>query len=120
MDLVALFCDLDDFYQVLAPVWQICLLLSPGRHRRRAVRLSVSEMIKLVIAFQTSPYRNFKHFYLAEVRRHWRAEFPDLVSYQLLLSACPQGWCPEPLNCKRVQKPRMPGVYRQLSFTGLP
>jgi IS5 family transposase len=89
VDLVALFCDLDDFYQVFAPVWQKHLLPSPGRHRRRAVRLSVSEMMTLVVAFQTSPYRNFKHFYLAEVCRHWRAEFPQLVSYQRLIECLP-------------------------------
>ncbi len=89
MDIVALFCDLDDFYQVFAPVWQKRLLPAPGRHRRRAVRLSVSEIMTLVVAFQTSSYRTFKHFYLAEVCCHWRAEFPDLVSYQRLIECLP-------------------------------
>jgi hypothetical protein len=89
MDMVALFCDLDDFYQAFVPVWQTHLLPSPGRHRRRAVRLSGSEMMTLVVAFQTSPYRHFKHFYLAEVCRHWRAEFPQLVSYQRLIECLP-------------------------------
>ena len=43
----------------------------------------------LVVAFQTSPYRNFKHFYLAEVCRHWRAEFPHLLSYQRFTECLP-------------------------------
>ena len=89
MDIVALFCDLDDFYQAFAPVWQQRLLPGPGRHRRRAVRLSVSELMTLVVAFQTSPYRTFKHFYLAEVCCHWRTEFPHLVSYQRLVECLP-------------------------------
>jgi hypothetical protein len=80
MDLVALLGDLDDFYQAFAPVWQQRLWPAPGRHRRRAVRLSGSEIMTLVGAFQTSPYRNFKHFYGAEVCPHWRAECPHLVS----------------------------------------
>src|SRR4051812_27885691 len=39
MDMVALFCDLDDFYEAFAPAWQQHLLPAPGRHRRRASRL---------------------------------------------------------------------------------
>lgn len=89
MDIVALFCDLDDFYRAFAPAWQKHLLPAPGRHRRRPCRLSTSEIMTLVVAFQTSPYRNFKHFYVAEVCRHWRAEFPHLVSYQRLIECLP-------------------------------
>src|SRR4051794_16362463 len=46
-------------------------------------------MMTLVIAFQDSDYRTFKHFYRKEVCRHWRAEFPDLVSYQRLIECLP-------------------------------
>jgi hypothetical protein len=63
VDIVALFCDVDDFYQGFAPTWQQHLLPAPGRHRQRASRLSTSEMMTLVIAFQDSNYRTFKHFY---------------------------------------------------------
>ena len=69
MDIVALFCDLDDFYQAFAPAWQKQLLPAPGRHRRRACRLSASEIMTLVVAFQTSHYRTFKHFYREEGKR---------------------------------------------------
>jgi Transposase DDE domain len=89
VDIVALFCDLDDFYRAFAPTWQAPLLPAPGRHRRRACRLSTSEMMTLVVAFQTSHYRTFKHFYLAEVWCHWRTEFPALVSYQRLIECLP-------------------------------
>jgi hypothetical protein len=89
MDIVALFCDLDDFYQAFAPTWQQHLLPAPGRHRRRASRLSPSEVMTLVIAFQDSDYRTFKHFYRKEVCRYWRAEFPHLVSYPRLIECLP-------------------------------
>jgi len=89
MDIVALFCDLDDFYQAFAPTWQQHLLPSPGQHRRRPSRLSPSEIMTLVIAFHDSDYRTFKHFHRKEVCRHWRAEFPDLVSYQRLIECLP-------------------------------
>jgi Transposase DDE domain len=89
MDIVALFCDLDDFYRAFAPTWHRRLLPAPGRHRRRPCRLSTSEIMTLVVSFQTSHYRTFKHFYLAEVCRYWRAEFPQLVSYQRLIECLP-------------------------------
>ena len=89
MDMVALFGDLDDFYQAFAPTWQQRLLAAPGQHRQRASRLSLSEVRTLVIAFQDSDYRTFKHFYRKEVCRHWRAEFPDLVRYPRLIESLP-------------------------------
>jgi hypothetical protein len=58
MDIVAWFCDLDDFYQAFAPIWQQHLLPAPGRHRRRMHRLSRSEIMTLVIAFHDSDYRS--------------------------------------------------------------
>jgi hypothetical protein len=89
VDIVALFCDLDDFYQAFAPTWQQHLLPAPGRHRQRTSCLSVSEIMTLVVAFQASDYRTFKHFYRKEVCRHWRSEFPHLLSYQRLLERLP-------------------------------
>jgi hypothetical protein len=89
VDIVALFCDLDDFYQAFAPTWQQHLLPAPGRHRRRAGYLSASEIMTLVIAFQDSDYRTFKHFYRKQVCRYWRGEFPHLVSYQRLIECLP-------------------------------
>jgi hypothetical protein len=89
VDIVALFCDLDDFYQSFVPVWQQPLLPAPGRHGCRASRLSSSEIMTLVIAFHDSDYRTFKHVYRKEVCRHWRAEFPHLLSYQRLLECLP-------------------------------
>ena len=89
MDIVALFCSLDDFVQAFLPIWQSSLLLTPGRHRRRACRFGESEILTLLIAFHASDYRTFKHFYLDHVCRHWRAEFPDLVSYQRLVERIP-------------------------------
>jgi Transposase DDE domain len=89
LDIVALFGDLDDFYQAFAPTWQQRLRPAPGPHRQRASRLSVSEIMTLVIAFQDSDYRTFKHFYLKQVCRHGQSEFPALVSYSRLMECLP-------------------------------
>ena len=85
MDIVALFCSLDDFVQAFLPLWQSSLLPASSRHRR----LRESEILTLLIAFHASNYRTFQHFYLDHVCRYWRAEFPDLVSYQRLIERMP-------------------------------
>jgi hypothetical protein len=118
MDLVALFCDLDDFYQAFAPTWCQHLLPAPGRHRRRRSCLSTSEMMTLVVAFQTSSYRTFKHFYLAQVCRHWRTEFPHLVRYQRLMECLPAVLVPLAAYL-RTRLETTHGLYRQSAFTGL-
>src|SRR3954463_1708225 len=89
VDIVALFCDLDDFYQSFAPAWQQRLLPAPGPHRQRISRLSTSEIMTILVAFQSSDSRTFKHFYRQEVCRHGRAEFPALVSYSRLIACFP-------------------------------
>ena len=89
MDMVALYCDLDDFYQTFAPTWQQRLLPAPGPHRQRACRLSASEVMTILVAFQGSDYRTFKHFYRKEVCRHWQGEFPLLVSYSRFMECLP-------------------------------
>ena len=89
MDIVALYCDLDDFYQAFAPAWQQHLLPAPGQRRQRASRLSTSEVMTLVVAFQDSDDRTFKHFYRKQVCRQWQAEFPALVSYSRLIECLP-------------------------------
>lgn len=81
-ELLALFCHVDDFYRSFEPSWRAMQLSSSSRRRRnRARRLSPSEVMTILIAFHQSHYRDFKTFYLAYVCRHWRGEFPGLVSY---------------------------------------
>lgn len=95
MDMVALFCDLDDFYPTFASAWQRQLLPAPDQPRcHRTCRFSASEMMMLLVAFQTSRYRIFKHFYLDQVCRQWRAEFPHLLSYQRLVDCLPAALVP--------------------------
>jgi hypothetical protein len=81
MSVLELFCDVDDFWQAFRPGWEAQLVASGERQRRRATRLSESEVMTIVIYFHQCGYRNFKTFYLGYVCRHLRAEFPQLVSY---------------------------------------
>jgi Transposase DDE domain len=82
LDLLALFCHVDDFYRRFEPSWRTMQLsCSTNKKRNRARSLSHSEVMTILIAFHQSHYRDFKTFYLAYVCRHLRSEFPSLVSY---------------------------------------
>ena len=81
MDIVTLFCRIDDFCQHFEPVFKQKLLAEKPRQRVRAERMSLSEVMTIIVYFQTSGYRNFKQYYLEYVHRYLRAEFPTLVSY---------------------------------------
>ena len=76
-----MFCDVDDFCQDFIPKWETQLLEQSQRKRRRSSRLSMSEMITLMMHFHQSHYRNFKAYYLEYVGKHFIIHFPHLLSY---------------------------------------
>jgi len=94
VDIVALFCDLDDFCRCFEPRWQTRLLSAPGKHRQRPCGLALSEVLTLLVAFHDSDYRSFKHFYLNQVGTHWRGEFPQLPSYTRFIERIPSALVP--------------------------
>lgn len=81
MDIVTLFCRIDDFCRQFEPVFKQKLLAEKPKKRRRAEKMSLSEVMTLIVYFHASGYRNFKQYYLEYVQRFLSAEFPTLVSY---------------------------------------
>ena len=102
MDIVQLFCEIDDFYKVFETVWRKHLLGS-RRVRNRATRLSMSEVMTILVLFHESDYKTLKGFYLREIAVNCRKEFPGLVSYNRFVEL--QRRCVLPLYfylvCKR-------------------
>ena len=89
MSLLELFCAVDDFWQAFAPGFQASLIRQGARSRRRAGRLSESEIMTILIQFHHSRYRTFKAYYIQQVLGAWRAEFPTAVSYQRFVELIP-------------------------------
>jgi Transposase DDE domain len=82
MDIVTIFCDIDDFCRQLLAARPRLLPTPSGRPRRdRSSSLVLSEVMTILVWFHASHYRTFKHFYLAHVLPCKRAEFPGLPSY---------------------------------------
>ena len=83
--LIETFCDVDDFCQLFVTQWQKMLLENGEIKRRRACRLSLSEVMTIIIHFHQSHYRNFKNYYLLYVCRELKGYFPELLSYTRFL-----------------------------------
>lgn len=93
MDFTALFVEVDDFWSAFGQDYERRLLADGQRHRRRRGQLCLSEIMTILIAFQSSNFRDFKHFY-AYLGRHHRQDFPDLVSYSRFVSWIPRATIP--------------------------
>jgi Transposase DDE domain len=89
MDILSVFCHIDDFCRRFEPAWQRHLLASTAKKRNRPSRFSLSEIMTILVLFHDPHYRTFKHFYLRQVREHWQAEFPALPSYSRFVELIP-------------------------------
>lgn len=89
MSILDLYCSVDAFWQVFEPRWEQ-EQVAQGRRRRRATRLSPSEIMTILILFQQSGYRTFKGYYTQHVQTQLRAEFPQLVSYTRFVALIPR------------------------------
>jgi hypothetical protein len=96
MSILDLYCSVDAFWQQFEPWWERERLVAGSsgptgkRRRKRATRLSSSEIMTILILFQQSGYRTFKGFYTHYVQTQLRAEFPQLVSYSRFVALIPR------------------------------
>jgi len=96
MDILPVFCDIDDFCQFFEPAWQQRLLAAQPRQRNRPSTLCLSEVMTIIVLFHSSGYRNFKTYYTQHVLRHLVWAFPKLVSYNRFVELMPSAlipWC---------------------------
>ena len=94
MSLEELFCDVDDFCRLFLPAWHRQLLTGGTRQRRCTSRLTLGEIMTILIYFHQSQYRNFKAFYLLHLCRHCRGEFPNMLIYNRFVVLIPTALMP--------------------------
>jgi len=82
VDVVALFCSVDDFWIAFEQKWEEILLSQEKREARRKPILQPSEVMTIIILFHMSGFRNFKHFYNHYVLQILKTYFPKCPSYQ--------------------------------------
>ena len=94
MDIVTVFCDIDDFCQHLLATRPLLLAIHFGRKRKRPCALALSEILTILVYFHASHYRTFKHFYVDHMLGQRRAEFPRLLSYTRFVELIPLALLP--------------------------
>lgn len=90
MSLLELYCHVDDFWKQFSPYWQAHTLERQSNRHVRTPRMSMSEIMTIVIHFHQSHYRNFKAYYTHHVSKHLNSEFPELVSYNRFVELMPR------------------------------
>jgi hypothetical protein len=90
VDIVDIFCDLDDFCKSFENKWME-QLISDGKIKRLSKStLSMSEIMTIVVWFHNSGYRTFKWYYINHVQKNLRSEFPNLLSYSRFVELMPR------------------------------
>jgi len=89
MDLEEIFCSIDDFYLCFQENINFKLIENHQRKARKISRLSLSEVMTILIYFHQSSYRNFKAYYQEKIMKHHQKEFPCLVSYNRFVELIP-------------------------------
>jgi Transposase DDE domain len=92
VDILPLFCDIDDFCLLFEPLWRRHLLET--RQRNRPSALCLSEVMTIIVLFHASSYRNFKAYYTEQVLKQYSWAFPRLVSYGRFVELMPSALIP--------------------------
>lgn len=77
------------FCNAFIPQWEQQCLTDGTRKRKRAGRMTMSEIMKIIIAFHMSNHRDFKNFYTGYLARFYKSDFPNLLSYTRFLDVMP-------------------------------
>ena len=94
MILTQLFVDIDDFYKAFEKEYRRRLIREGSVKRNRATKLSMSEIMTIVVFFQISKFRTFKDYYIRYVQKELKKDFPDLVSYSRFVELMPRVMVP--------------------------
>ncbi len=94
MDILPVFCDIDDFCLLFEAAWQRQQLAAAPRQRHRPSSLALSEVMTLIVLFHASGYRNFKTFYTDYACKHLLWAFPRLTSYNRFVELMPSALVP--------------------------
>lgn len=89
-----IFCFIDDFCKCFQQHNQNRFLVSPKRKRNKPCRLTLAEIMTILILFQFSHYRTFKDFYLFCLIPQYKQAFPNLVSYNRFVELMPYAIMP--------------------------
>lgn len=88
-NITRIFCCIDDFAKTYKE-WEKHRLVGAQGSRVREGKLSLSEMLFIVVLFHIEPFKNFKTFYLYGASVKHRDKFKDLPSYARFVQLMPR------------------------------
>ena len=93
INITALSCCLDDFCKVFEE-WERHRLIPSEKKRCREGKLSLSEMLFIMVLFHLSPFKHFKAFYCYGVGQQYRGCFDEIPHYDRFISLVPRLFAP--------------------------
>ncbi len=87
--LTKIFCEIDDFMQEFEDKYKRRLLENKDIKVKYGSKLTMSEVMTIVVYYHNYGNRTFKDFYLKSVSKHLKAYFPNLVSYNRFVELIP-------------------------------
>ena len=109
--LIEIFCNADDFCkEFLTPTTPGSKQIRSKKYRNRKGKLSLSEIITILIFYQLYGAEDFKHFYMNTLKVHYQKDFPDLVSYARFVRLIPRALHPMLLFLKNTRMGKTSGI----------
>ncbi len=94
MDLTELFCDIDDFGKAYRSKTKNILMITGKRKPKTPPKMSLSELMTIIVLYHSSGFKNFKTFYFY-LREKMNKDFPTILSYSRFVEWMP--YCLIPL-----------------------
>ena len=94
MNLLELFCHVDDFCQTLKVQKPEKALPNNKKTRERPLSMTASEIMTILINFHQERHRDFKTYYQHHVCKYLSEEFPNLPSHQRFVEWTPRALIP--------------------------
>jgi len=108
-NITAIFCFIDDFLRIYQK--SEVKKMSKGKNSRiREGKMTLSEMMTIMICFHFSDYKTFKHYYIYCIGHQYKFLFPNLISYDRFISIMPKLLIPTTIMT-HILKVQRTGVY---------
>lgn len=110
--LVEIYVEIDDFCKSNHQIIQNWLKESGLVKKAHPSRLTLSEVLTILVYYHHSYYQDFKHYYINHVQSDLRNDFPDLISYNRFVELIPRALLPLCLFLShRCEFSKRTGIY---------
>lgn len=104
-----MYVEIDDFCKSNPKILES--FAKPGK-RTRLPKLTLSEIMTILVNYHRCYYKNFKSYYLEHVLKELKSDFPDALSYSRFIELVPRAYLPMCLYLNhRCEKSKRTGIY---------